>query len=290
MNMKFDLMSDLHIDVNKKFFLPEPNEGSEILVLAGDLAEFGSLMNTYFKPFHEMAKMYKHVVYIAGNHEFYGANYQATVKHFRETFGRMYEGNVIHFLHGDTWEVPDSDVAFVGGTLFTDMNGGDPWTMRTVEQCMADFTYITYNADLEPAISWQYPQDKLANLSDVMVYGGNRICKPADYIREHKAMLLKFENECDRLADKKIVLVTHHAMSEKSVSPIYERDYLMNGGYRSWLEPFFDRHRNVKVHCHGHMHTYFRYEIAETRIYCNPCGYTKYGETRKDYGPIQIEV
>lgn len=272
--MKFDLLSDLHIDINREFFLPDKNEGSDILVVAGDLAEYRSLLNLHYKPFHEMMKQYNDVVYVAGNHEFYGANYQAVVNRFRDDLGIMYEGH-IHFLHGDTWEVPDSDVAFVGGTLFTDMNGGDELAMKVVRQCMADFTYITYNDNNPLALGDRYQA---------------RICRPEDYVHEHKHMLLKFENECDRLADKKVVLVTHHAMSEKSVTYRYSNDHLMNAGYRSHLEWFFEKHKNVHVHCHGHMHEMIRYEIANARIYCNPCGYTKYGETRVNYGPLQIEV
>jgi hypothetical protein len=288
--MKFDLISDLHEDINN-WSLQEPNEGSEVLVIAGDLAEYGSLKKNIFETLRDASFMYKNTIYVAGNHEFYGDNYQRVVRELKskcDTFGN------VHFLHGNSVFI--DDIVFVGGTLFTDMNDNDDATKRVVRQCMADFFYITYgekspNPLVDKAIAssaWDFPGDQLNNYSHT-VYGDMRICTPDDYVTEHRKMLLSFEDECTKYADKKIVLVTHHAMSEKSVMPRFQTDYLMNGGYRSHLEWFFEKHKNIAVHCHGHMHDIIRYDVANTRVYCNPYGYFKY-EPKPNYAPQQIEV
>jgi Icc-related predicted phosphoesterase len=287
--MKFDLVSDLHDDYNKtKGFPYEPNEGSEILVVAGDWMERQSFRNSKYQALREAQLMYKHVVVIAGNHEFYGANYQATVNEFREVMNGM-EG--VHFLHGDKWDVPFTDILFMGGTLFTDMNGDDPLTKARMKQYMADFTYITYGGPIiTPAIkSSAWDMSDGGFLDAPSTYGDRKIVTPDDYVREWRAMTKYFEDTADENPDKKIVLVTHHAMSEKSVMPRFMIQYLENGGYRTRMEWFFEKHKNVHVHCHGHMHDFIRYEHANTRVYCNPFGYYRH-EPKPNYGPLQIEV
>jgi hypothetical protein len=268
LKMKFDLISDLHEDINK-WSLGDPNPGSEILVIAGDLCEYRKLAETNFKTLREANERYKHVIYVPGNHEYYGVNFQYFNLKLKE-FCEQFSG--IHFLQPGTFEVPDTDVAFIGGTLFTDMNGDDKATKYSIVQCLADFSYIFYTGD----------------------HYERRIITPQDYVNIHREFTLYFENECERLKDKKIVLVTHHAMSDKSVMPRFQMEYLMNGGFRSKMDWFFEKHKNVHVHCHGHMHDVIRYTIANTRVYCNPYGYQsahwKSEENKPNYGPLQIEV
>jgi hypothetical protein len=163
-------------------------------------------------------------------------------------------------------------------------------TCRTVKQCMADFTYITWGdrnaVNVIASSAWDYSDETLA----LNGWGrGHRIANPRDYMAEHRKFTQFFEDECEKYADKKVVLVTHHAMSKKSIMPRFENDQLMNGGYASHMEWFFEKHKNVAVHCHGHMHDFIRYESAATRVYCNPFGYYRH-EPKDQYGPLQIEV
>ncbi len=282
---KFDLVSDLHEDINN-YYPQAPNEGSSVLVVAGDLCEYAHLKATDYASLKEFKQLYERVIYVPGNHEYYGSLYQMVNDKVAENCDKI----GVDFLNPGTVEIAGENIAFVGAALFTDMNGEDPVTMHRIREMMADFTYIQYidenmalslGANGEPAGTWR----------EGLPYGMVRTIKPQDYVKLHRKFRLYMENECERLAqiDKKVVLVTHHAMSQKSVMPRYEREFFMNGGYHSRMEDFFHKHKNVAVHCHGHMHDYIRYEVAATRVYCNPYGYNKY-EPKSNYGPLQIEV
>jgi hypothetical protein len=269
--MKFDLLSDLHIDINKNFRPQEPNPGSEVLVLAGDIAEIQSLRHTKFQIFKEYKDLYKEVVYVAGNHEFYGANYQRTNEILEHECGNI----GVRFLQPDCgrnyfWE--HDGVLFVGGTLWTDCNKLDPITLSGLKQMMADFSWISYGD------------------STLLPSGVVPPFSPDQSAREHAYHLHCFDDVISRNKDKKVVLVTHHAMSEKSVVAYFRGQYIMNGGFMSQRDDFFDKHRNIMYHCHGHMHNPLQYYLFDTEVNCNPYGYRKYGEGSSIYGPRQLEV
>ncbi len=259
--LQFDLMSDLHEDAGR-FDIPAPNEGSTVLVLAGDLAEYQNLRSNNFKTLRAAKDLYEHVIYVPGNHEYYGGNYQNVNSFLEEECAKI----DVKFLRGDVFEL--GDVVFVGCTLFTNFNDENELTMKAIKQYMADFTYITYT---EPD-------------------GHRHIITPENMLTEHKLSVKYIKQQAERFRDKKIVLVTHHAMSRNSVSPRLYAEYHINGGYYSDLDYLFHDNKNIHVHCHGHMHNYFRYDVANTRVYCNPRGYVKRGETSPNYGPCPIEV
>ena len=98
---------------------------------------------------------------------------------------------------------------------------------------------------------------------------------------ETKAMMSDFalswfpENLREKYKDKDIVVVTHHAPCSQSISPEYVNDFL-NPFYASDLSEFILNNQNIKVWCHGHIHSNSDYNIGETDILCNPYGYANY--------------
>jgi hypothetical protein len=53
----------------------------------------------------------------------------------------------------------------------------------------------------------------------------------------------------------------------------------MNGGYHSELGNFIADRTQIKLWTHGHTHHCFDYVIGETRVVCNPRGYSGYEQT-----------
>lgn len=95
-----------------------------------------------------------------------------------------------------------------------------------------------------------------------------------------------------RFPDKKIVVVTHHAPSEQSISVVYRND-ILNPAFASNLENFILDRPNIKLWCHGHIHSASDYKIGECRVICNPRGYAKYYESAEYTGfnkDLVIEV
>ena len=146
-----------------------------------------------------------------------------------------------------------TDVVFVGGTLWTNMNRRDPLTMHAIEGMMNDFRIIRND----------YRNYACMSALDVAV----RHDKTLAYIK-----LIVQENK-----DKRCVVVGHHSPSFQSCHPMYGNDTLMNGGYHSDLSEFILDHPQIVLWTHGHTHHPFDYMIGETRVVCNPRGYENDG-------------
>jgi predicted phosphodiesterase len=73
--MKIRLLSDLHLEFMGKrwpFFIQDclAQGGSDVLVLAGDIAGHDQIEAVLT----EFCLMWKHVIYVAGNHEYYSSS------------------------------------------------------------------------------------------------------------------------------------------------------------------------------------------------------------------------
>jgi DNA repair exonuclease SbcCD nuclease subunit len=252
--MKIQIVSDLHLefsDINIR-----NTNGADVLILSGDILVAEKLLRpnsaegNVARDFLKRASFqFPHVVYIAGNHEFYNSGkFYQTVDDLRNYCSTQF--NNVYFLERDTKVI--DDIVFVGGTLWTDMNKYDPLTLHAVRDMMNDYRAIR--------------NDK----------NGFVPLKPADTCERHRQTRDYILQIVDDNKDKKCVVVGHHSPSFQSCHEQYRNDYLMNGAYHSELsELIFDRPQ-IKLWTHGHTHHCFDYMIGETRVVCNPRGYESY--------------
>ena len=254
--MKIQIVSDLHLEFSD---INIQNAGdTDVLILSGDImiaskvhkpeSEYGIRFRDFLK---RVSFQFPHVVYVAGNHEFYDSGrFFEGIDQLREACA-VY-GN-IYFLERDTKII--DDVVFVGGTLWTDMNKFDPLTLHAVRDMMNDYRAIR--------------NDK----------AGFTNLKPADTVERHRQTRDYIELVVKENKDKTVVVVGHHSPSYQSIHPQYASDYLMNGAYHSDLTNIMLDNPNIKLWTHGHTHHCFDYMIGETRVVCNPRGYESYGYT-----------
>lgn len=268
--MKIKLVSDLHLefsDINIK-----NEEGCDVLILSGDImiaedlyrhaaADFNPYSSGAFsdlsrrmetaRRFRDFLKrvsfQFPHVVYVAGNHEFYHFRWFQTIDVLREECAKFEN---VYFLEQDCKKI--DDVTFIGGTLWTDMNNNDPLTIHAIRDMMNDFRIIR--------------NDK----------AGFTSLKPADTVVRHKNTLKYIQTVIEGKFDEKFVVCGHHAPSKLSTHAQYKDETLMNGAYSSDLSEFIMDHPQIKLWTHGHTHHPFDYTIGETRIVCNPRGYEGY--------------
>jgi predicted phosphodiesterase len=272
--MKLALGSDLHLEFG--YLDPVNEEGADVLILSGDIMvardlykfptdeDAAQLMNVsgsrlaqqYRAFLKKCSEEFKHVIYVAGNHEFYGGKFHQTLDILGDACAKH---SNVNFL--EKGKVKIDDVLFVGGTLWTDMNKGDPLTQHVCMGAMND-----YNAILNDAL------------------GYTRL-RPAQTVERHKETLKYFKEVLrDTYFSDKVVVVGHHAPSKISIKPEYENDHLINGAYSSDLSEFILDHPQIKVWTHGHTHDVFEYLIGTTKIVCNPRGYVDFerGTQRED--------
>jgi len=192
---------------------------------------------------------FPHVVVIAGNHEFYHGNWKASIQYLRDEYSKFPN---IYFLEQELKVI--DDVTFIGATLWTDCNKGDPLTLHALGDMMNDFRIIR--------------NDEL----------GFTKLRPAHTMHRHQRTVAYLKTVLADRKDNKIVVVGHHAPTFNSVHEKYRNDQLMNGGYASDLSEFILDHPQIVLWTHGHMHDPFDYMVGTTRVVCNPRGYSGHDE------------
>jgi predicted phosphodiesterase len=137
--MDIQLASDLHFecytDRANQEFLAAWKPAAEVLVLAGDIAS-AKTPNQLARIFSALKAKYKHMVYVPGNHEFYGttlAKGWVNIDLVKSQFPNL------HVLNND-WCILDG-VSFYGGTGWFPRFDGDPQAM-TAKTYMSDFHHI----------------------------------------------------------------------------------------------------------------------------------------------------
>lgn len=278
--MKIKVVSDLHLEFAD--ILIKNEEDCDVLILSGDIMVAEDLHNHpaskyshlelrqlvhgqarahLFRDFLKRCSFqFPHVIYLAGNHEFYHGRWVESIQHLRDECAQFPN---IYFIEKDAKTI--DDVTFVGGTLWTDCNRGDPITLHSLSNMINDFRLIRDDSK-----------------------GYTRL-KPATTVYRHRETLEFIRKTVDSDPSKKYVVVGHHSPSFQSVHEQYKSDTVMNGGYHSELGMFIADRPQIKLWTHGHTHHPFDYMIGETRVVCNPRGYEGHEDTGWDPN-ICIEV
>lgn len=135
--MKIHLLSDLHSEFwkqNKKEMLLTLIKPADVLVLAGDIAVGRQNVLDVLKVF---APHYKDIVYIPGNHEYYGGLELNGFEDFSK-FGSKLPSNV-HYRNPGYFVI--GDVTFITATLWTNFRE-DPLAELDAKRAIADFRRI----------------------------------------------------------------------------------------------------------------------------------------------------
>ena len=273
--MKLAIASDLHLefqDIELK-----NTEGADGLILAGDILvaeplhvhppmtakEFALIKNPGRNQYHAFdfrnflsraSFQFPWVIYIAGNHEFYHGKYPGHIQVLRDECARYPN---IYFMEQDTKKI--GDFTFIGCTLWTNMNKGDPLTMHYATTGMNDYNVIRND---------QKGYTKL---------------RPAHTLEVHRKSIDYIKAIVAEKPDENFIVVGHHCPSAQSVPPEYKSDTLMNGNFFSDLDMFILDRPQIKLWFHGHTHTPFDYKIGDTRIVCNPRGYAGYERRANEF-------
>lgn len=258
------------------------------------------LAKEYRAFFDHVCKEFPHVVYILGNHEFYSGD---TAHAYNILKYHLDYGN-LHILEKETWK--HQGHTFIGGTLWTDMNRGDPLTLMHTQGAMNDFREVLNSRRMvvrqvpvyERNPLWsgdgknggQYNKDDTGAMVRIGYKSKEEPARwtPEDSVLDHEKMLAYVDHVTREPGS--YIVVGHHAPSRESVAEQYKHDTLMNGAFRSELDEFIMDRPQIKFWFHGHMHNNSNYWIGETRIICNPRGYTGH-ESIADWFKLQyIEV
>jgi Icc-related predicted phosphoesterase len=237
--MRIRILSDLHLEFHD---FDVSHVAADVVILAGDIDVEGLGLEWAIKTFPDTP-----VLYILGNHEYYGAAYPKLVNELKEKA----RGSNVTIMENDA--VMIDEVMFLGCTLWTDFKlYGDPRVAGyEATQIMADYRKIK----LSPNYS------KLRALDTAAI---------------HAKSLQWLKNQVQAHKGKKVV-ITHHAPHPESIPLKYKGD-LLSAAFASDLGKVLES-ADVDLWIHGHIHTASDYQLGKTRVLCNPRGYPNEQDT-----------
>ena len=288
--MKIQLLSDLHLETQPGF-VPTPAPGADVLVLAGDIGSYqpGSALPALgdsdfglarFSPRHGWPTP---VLFVPGNHEYDGLDFDAAHTRLRETCTRL----------GITWlerEVVVLDgVRFVGTTLWSDFDALGPLAGRMPETPPPAHAvpsgYTLQLAAREKAF-------RAAN-HYLRKTGTVRGTQPwlADAVREQALVCQQWLAQtlaAPRAAadTQPTVVVTHFAPSLRSADPRYG----LTPGTAGFCNALDDWLAHAQLWLHGHLHCPIDYTHQGCRVVANPLGYAGKGEQASFVPHFVVEV
>ena len=247
MTTSVQILSDAHLEFGSAQF-PRISKEADIIILAGDIDITPAASKHFFKWIRQKTKA--PIVYVLGNHEYYYQTYPTVLQAYKDISKQV---SNVYVLEQDT--VILKNVRFLGTTLWTWLSSG---LGKYIEKNLNDYNKIrvknTNSKSRKPNRSLVY-QD----VADAWVKAKNWLT-----------------NQLAEEFDGPTIIVTHHAPSERSVTPEFYND-LLNEAYFSNLEPLIQQYQ-PSLWVHGHMHDMRTYNIDKTLVICNPRGYpSQYG-------------
>jgi Icc-related predicted phosphoesterase len=230
--MRIHLLSDLHNEFSP--FTPQVLD-VDVVILAGDIdvnvRGVAWARQCFSGP----------VLYVPGNHEYYGGHLGRTLQKMR-----LVGGERVRVLDRD--EVIIAGVRFLGATMWTDFSatGNPPMASLSAQHAMNDFRQIRTE---------NYRRIRPADLVEQSV-------KTRDWL-------------CGKLAESfagQTVVITHHAPSLRSLQDSPHAGTHMDAAYANRWEDLMGGEA-LALWLHGHCHSAADYDVAGTRVVCNPRGY-----------------
>lgn len=233
--MKIRLLSDLHTEFRLPYKTHAMSEyrGEDVLVLAGDIASGSSNAKDVIKHFLDCG--FPRVVYLPGNHEYYGS----TIKHFDDAmldFAEITRG--VHFLRPGQVEI--DGVLFTGGTLWTNFMD-NPISQSVCGRMINDFRQI---------------KDFRTRDAYDLYY------KHLDFITQ----------SYEQRGNRKLVVVTHFLPARECIAPRWQSGELLNDYFANDLGSWIASMQNT-TWLFGHTHDAVDLQLGNTRLVCNPHGY-----------------
>lgn len=235
--MKIRLLSDLHHEFRPDYFEHQQflkHQGEDLTVLAGDIAvgakSVAQVLDLFIRAGH------KHIVYVPGNHEYYGGQYTIVHQELVDVCKARHEW--VTLLQPGVKLIRD-DFVVVGGTLWTNFRE-DSLAQDTAQHFISDFKAI-HNFKTQLAKHLYY--------SD----------------------LAWIKRMCEQHDDKRKLIVTHFLPAKECVDVKYKHNTLnpyFANDLGSWIKTL-----DKTVWLYGHTHECADLYLGTTRLVCNPMGY-----------------
>ncbi|MBK4987700.1 serine/threonine protein phosphatase [Pseudomonas sp. S37] len=226
--MKLRVFSDLHLEFAP--FTPPPCD-ADIVLLAGDIAKARGVQwadESFDCP----------VLYVAGNHEFYGGHVENTLKKMKAI-----QTQYVHVLENESFVL--NDTRFLGTTAWTDFSStGDVTAAKRM------------------ALEW------MNDFSVIRTGESYRRLTPGDLVLRNLVAREWLEQEVKKPFPGKTVVITHHCPVSKVAGD--KLDSHLTAAYTNEWGDLVDM---ADLWVFGHTHRRIDTVVGTCRVVSNPRGY-----------------
>lgn len=276
--LNMQLISDVHGRWDRVRIHPE----AQLVLALGDIVDGRDGIEW-------LASLGKPVVYVPGNHEYYGGDLGSRLDELRHAAAGT------QVIVADKQTITAGNVRFLCATLWTDHNSLDPELMSHSLRSLNDYRHIL-------AIQWAQDHDNGASYHALLdryerqnpAHAGlfpstPEKMNPLVGLAMHQQALDYLTTELDKPWPGKTIVLTHHAPTLDSLlfagyftttdvrrfPTVLRRKSKPHkiGGYASSLDYLFSNHR-IDMWMHGHLHEGIRFTVDGCDVITNPTGYT----------------
>ncbi|OJJ45680.1 hypothetical protein ASPZODRAFT_68785 [Penicilliopsis zonata CBS 506.65] len=242
----FQVLSDLHLEINQQYLSFEIPVRAKHLILAGDIGRLVDYDN-YRCFLQKQTDRFQLVFLILGNHEFYNDTFTAGIQRARQLEQEPSSNGRLVLLHQGRYDIPGSHITILGCTL------------------------------------WSSIPDKAKDVvgSKIQDFKKNQNWTVNDHNESHKADLTWLLSEMRSIQSKSktqnkkqsILVVTHHAPSLQGTSSPQHADKPWSSAFATDILSQISTLSGVKVWVFGHTHYTTEFINQGIRVVANQRGY-----------------
>ena len=239
---KVQIMSDLHLELNRQYATFDFPVKAPFLILGGDIGRMVDY--EMFLPFlARQTARFEKVFLVLGNHEFYEMTYEEGITKARELEKEeALEGKLV-LLDRNRWDDPDSELTIVGATLWSKI---PPSAAEMVTLRVSDYKKIS---------GWTVAKHNECHALDLA------------YLSETITALNDTESQ------RTVLVVTHHAPCIAGSSKPEHANAPFKSAFSTDVIQAREFVRGVAVWMFGHTHFTTEFKKGGVRVVANQRGY-----------------
>lgn len=243
---KFQVLSDLHLEVNREYHSFEIPVCSKYLILAGDIGRLVDYQD-YLAFLENQTRQYQTVFLVLGNHEFYGLSFNSALENARKLEQEPSLNGRLVLLHQRRVDIPDSKISILGCVLWSHIPEEAKGVVRSKTK---DFKHIE---------NWTANKHNALHSSDLT------------WLRRELDKIY-YDNAKEPSKTRSVLVITHHAPSLQGTSnPKYENSPWSSAFATDLLSHRWD---SVNTWVFGHTHYSTEFNRNGLLVVSNQRGYT----------------
>lgn len=242
----FQVLSDIHLEVNQQYLSFEFPVCSEHLILAGDIGRLTDYEN-YLQFIQKQTDRFKLVFLALGNHDFYNDTYEAGLERARRLELEPCLNGRLVLLHQRRFDVPNTNCTILGCTLWSRIpNDSKDMVLLKIQ-------------DFQKIQGWSVDSHNSYHESDLVW-----LMSEIDSVQR--------DNETQN-KKQSILVVTHHAPSLEGTSSPQHTKNPWTCAFATDILSKIPRPIAVKAWVFGHTHYTTEFKNKGIRVVANQRGY-----------------